>query len=214
MIIANNILKYHLRNVFFLCGTACGGKSTISKELAKKHGFLHYSEDDCFSANRCIADAVNQPAMTAVFPSWEDYFNRPYKEYQKWLSDNIDEQNPMTIIELIKLAEKQTVVVDMLLPIKTAMVITDYNRIAFLVAEPDVVTKDYYLRPDHIDIYNRIMSLDEPDKAFENCNRTLAYGTKLFLDELYQSDMFYIKREKRSTIEDTLMRVEKHFGLA
>lgn len=213
MNIADNILKHHLRNVYFLCGTACGGKTTISKELAKKHGFLLYCEDASYSANKQIADAEYQPAMTTEFPSWEYYFNRPYKEYQKWLSDSSNEQIPMILIELIKLAEKQKVVVDMIMPVKAAMSITDYNRIAFLVAEPDMVTKDYYLRPDHIDLYNCIMSLEEPEKALENCNKTLAYGTRLFLDELYQSDAFYLKRDSSSTIDETFMKVEAHFGL-
>jgi hypothetical protein len=186
----------------------------IKRTCKKACGFLLYCEDASYTANKQIADAAYQPAMTTEFPSWENYFNRPYKQYQKWLNDSSNERIPMTLIELIKLAENQKVVVDMMMPIKTAMSITDYNRIAFLVAVPDMVTKDYYLRPDHIDLYNCIMSLEEPKKALENCNKTLAYGTRLFLDELYKSDVFYLRREAGRTIEETLMKVEAHFGLA
>ena len=33
----NNILKYYLRNVFFITGTAYAGKSTTVKMLAEKY---------------------------------------------------------------------------------------------------------------------------------------------------------------------------------
>lgn len=39
MKIENNIIKHHLKNVYFIGGTACGGKTTISKVLAEKYGF-------------------------------------------------------------------------------------------------------------------------------------------------------------------------------
>lgn len=213
MNIADNILNYHLRNVYFICGTACGGKTTVSTELAKKHGFMHLHMDDRYSENRMIADHINQPAMTAEFESWEHYFNRPYREYSKWLNDSMNEQLPMLLIELIKLSENQKVIADMIMPVKTALSVADAGHVAFLVADPETVTKDYYVRPDHQDIYRCIMSLSDPKKALENCSKTLEYGTQQFLDELYESGAYYLKRDENSTVGDTLKKVEKHFGL-
>lgn len=213
MNIPDSILKYQLRNVYFLCGTACGGKTTISKELAKKHGFLLFDEEMGFSAKKRIHDLANQSAVIEQAPDWEHYFMRPYKEYHESLDESIKEQIPITLMELIKMPAEQKVIVDMHMPIQTAMTVTDCSRIAFLVADPDMVIKDYYLRPDHMGIYKCIMSLKEPKKALENVNKMLAYGTQLFLDELYTSDVFYIKREPNSTVINTLAQVEKHFGL-
>ena len=45
MNIANNILKHSLQNVFFLVGTACGGKTTMASELSKKYGFIHFNDN-------------------------------------------------------------------------------------------------------------------------------------------------------------------------
>ena len=45
MNIAENILKHSLQNVYFLAGTAMGGKTTMSKELAKKYGFVHFNDN-------------------------------------------------------------------------------------------------------------------------------------------------------------------------
>lgn len=57
------------------------------------------------------------------------------------------------------------------------------------------------------------MSLRDPETALANCNKMLAYGNQLFLDELYRSGLFYIMRDDTSTVENTLMLVEKHFGI-
>lgn len=45
MNIANNILKHSLKNVYFLVGTACGGKTTMAKELSAKYGFIHFNDN-------------------------------------------------------------------------------------------------------------------------------------------------------------------------
>ncbi len=37
MHIADNIIRHHLRNMYFLAGTACGGKTTMSRALAENH---------------------------------------------------------------------------------------------------------------------------------------------------------------------------------
>ena len=48
--IDNGILKYYLKNVYFITGTAYAGKSTAVKMLAEKYGLV------------CILTAVDFPA--------------------------------------------------------------------------------------------------------------------------------------------------------
>jgi adenylate kinase family enzyme len=45
MRIAENILKHSLKNVLFLAGTPCGGKTTMAKALCKKYGFYHFNDN-------------------------------------------------------------------------------------------------------------------------------------------------------------------------
>ena len=40
MYIAENILKNSLQNVYFLAGTALAGKTTMTKILSEKYGFI------------------------------------------------------------------------------------------------------------------------------------------------------------------------------
>jgi hypothetical protein len=213
MNISNNILKHHLKNVYFLSGTACGGKTTMSKIIADKHGFLLYEDNIYYGEHKEIATPEEQPNLTRKFPSWEYYFNRPVPEYSKWLSDSSSEELEMILVDLLRLPSDKKIIVDLDMTPEVAKQITDYNRVAFLVTEPEFVIKDYYDREHHREILECIMSLPDPDKALKNSNDLMIYGTEKTLNNVYESGLFYIKRDENSTIEKTLSLLEKHFEL-
>ena len=212
MIIPNNMLKHYLKNVFFFCGTACGGKTTISKAFAAKHGLYWLDEDTLNKKMADVAQPEYQPAWCSRPDDMETYFNRPYKEYHRWLSDCGDEMLPMALLELIRISADRQVAADIYnMPPGMALELTEPNRIVFLVTTPELVVRDYYERPGHKDIYDCIMSLSDPDASLANCNRMLTYTNQLYLDELYQSGLFYVMRDDDSTVESTLAQVEDHF---
>ena len=45
MVIEDNILRYYLRNCYFINGTAYAGKSTMCAMLAERFGMLHCAEN-------------------------------------------------------------------------------------------------------------------------------------------------------------------------
>lgn len=61
MIIQDNVLKEYLKNVYFISGTPCGGKTTISRALARKHGLTVYDMDEHFPAHQSMADPEPAP---------------------------------------------------------------------------------------------------------------------------------------------------------
>lgn len=85
MNIQDNILKHYLKNVYFVCGTACGGKSTLSRALAEKHGFLLYDADARFDEHIALSAPVAQPSMNRRFASADEFFGRSEEEYLSWL---------------------------------------------------------------------------------------------------------------------------------
>lgn len=52
MIFQDNILKEYLRNVYFISGTPCGGKTTISKAIEAKYGIPVYNIDEQFTIHQ------------------------------------------------------------------------------------------------------------------------------------------------------------------
>ena len=66
MYIENNILRYYLRNVYFITGTAYAGKSTTVRMLADRYDMVFCGEN-YFSAVTDKAANTTKPAQTAAF---------------------------------------------------------------------------------------------------------------------------------------------------
>ncbi len=213
MNIRDNIIKKYLKNVYFVTGTPCGGKTTISRALAEKHCFIVYDVDEKFASHKKLSNSIDQPTMNKRFANADEFFLRPYREYGKWLLDNTREQLDFIIMDLIRLSEKQIVICDLHLTLNEVTMITDSKNIVFLLRNPKNVIDDYCNRPDHDDFNQFINSATNPCLAKENCNKTLEYINIEKYEAIKKSPYFWVERDENSTVENTLFVVEKHFGL-
>ena len=194
MNIAENILKHSLQNVYFLVGTACGGKTTMARAISKKHGFLHYSDnwnEESFKIWQTIIDEKYQPNSTSRNAiDWEAYFSRSVEEF---LADKYEratdahgaaEQLQFSIIELIKLSQNNKIIADVWIEdFAFLLEISDHSRIACLLAPGELIIRDYYQREDHIDFTNCIKSLKNPNEKFETQNELFRIGAKELLEK-------------------------------
>ena len=220
MRIANNILKNSLTNVYFLTGTACGGKTTMARALCAKHGFAHFNDnwhEDTFAAWLALCDERYQPKSTKRNndDDWEAYFSRSVEEFLAADAEaGDDEYLEYSIIELIKLSQRVTVVADVW--IKDTGLLTelaDRGRIACLLAPGDLIIRDYYQREDHREFYECIMRLTEPERKLATQNELFRINAKQMLADARRYGLFYIMRDDDSTVEGTLKQLEAHFGL-
>jgi len=172
MNIAKNILKHSLQNVYFLTGTPLAGKTTMAKALAEKHSIVYFSEDwytDSFKLFRSLCDEKYQPysARRGQNTDWEAHFGRSLEEF---LADDSgskgnDEYIEFAVIELIKLSQECKVITDIVIPIPLVAEISDYSRIACLLASPELITcENYGARDSHKAFLDCLKSLKEPDK--------------------------------------------------
>lgn len=212
MIFQNNVLKEALKNVYFITGTPCGSKTTISRALAKRHGFLVYDADEHFARHQRLSDAVSQPAMNKIFPDANAFFGRTVAEYRQWLLDNTREQLDFVLLDLIRLSQEQIVLCDCHLTLEQAAQLTDATRIAFLIKDPTHIIDDYCDRPDHQDFSAFINSASDPEKARAVCNETLRSLNEPYYHAIRESGYFRFERTADSTVDDTVRQVEAHFG--
>ncbi len=212
MIIKNNILKEYLKNVYFLTGTACGGKSTAAKALAQKYGYILYDVDAEFDRHAKISNPVDQPDMNKKFANADDFFLRPVEEYVKWLKDNTAQQLEFAIMDLIRLSQNNIVIFDGHLSVELVKELTEYNRVAFLVKEPGRIIDDYCGRAGHKGFTAFINSATDVDAAKENCNTVLEKLNGEKYNEIINSGYFYMERNTNSTVEKSVEILEKHFG--
>lgn len=220
MNIAENILKHSLQNVYFLAGTGCGGKTTMARELSKKYGFIHFNDnwnEDIFKVWESLINEKYQPnSAKRKEIDWEKHYSRAVEEFLADKNDNhgTDEVLEFSIIELIKLSQNNKVIADIWVEdLQFLTEISDYNRIACLLAPGELIIRDYYQREDHIDFTNMLKSLKNSEKAFETQNELFRLGSKQRLEEVQKHKLFYIIRTEESTIEKTLALLESHFGL-
>ncbi len=214
MIFQDNVIKEYLKNVYFITGTPCGGKTTISRELAKRHNLLVYDIDEQFENHKKLSNAIFQPAMNKVFKDADAFFGRTVEEYKQWLIDNTREQLDFVLLDLIRLSQNQIVLCDCHLTMEQAEKITDVSRIVFLIKEPSNLVDDYCNRPDHQGFNAFINSTSDTEKAKAVCSATLKSLNEKSYELIKNSDYFWLERSENSTVEETVRKVEQHFGLS
>jgi len=206
--------KHDFKNVYFITGTATGGKTTISKALAEKYGWLRYDVDVEFDRHQQLSNPIDQPNMNKTFKNADEFFLRDAAEYVQWLKDNTREQMEFILKDLKEISKSQKVVCDLHLTVEEADKIVNPNQIVFLIRESNEnIIDDYCNRKSHEGFNKFINSSTNPAKAKENCNNVLKIVNQERTKKIKNSKYLWIERNENSTVEKTLKTIEKHFGL-
>lgn len=212
-----NIKEYNkeqFNNVYFVTGTATGGKTTISKALADKYGFLRYDVDVEFDRHKSLSNPLDQPYMNKEFKDADEFFLRDKDEYIDWLINNTKEQLEFILKDLVELSKNQKVVCDLHLNVDEARQIANTNQLVFLIREDNNnIIDDYINRKSHEGFKNFINSSTNPELAKKNCNNVLRELNEQRCRDIRNSEYLYIERNDFSTVERTLELVEKQFNL-
>ena len=209
-----NVLKEYLKNVYFITGTPCGGKTTISRALAKKYGFELFDIDERFEEHQKISDSAHQPAMNKQFRNADEFFGRSVEEYKKWLIDNTREQLEFVFLDLIRASADKKILCDCHLTVEQALMFSDPSRVVFLIKDPSNLVDEYRERWDHQGFNQYLNSSSDVESAKKTVSTTLFELNIGHIEEVKSSPFFWIERTAKSTVPDTLARVEKHLGLS
>ena len=209
----NSIIKHYLKNVMFITGTPYAGKSTMVKMLADKYGLIHCGEDYDFEP-----DGVTTPDK---FPNlcydWQESLNRTSEVFAKWLSDVAREMAQFEIAGLMRISEKQKVIVDTTIPSDILREIADYNQVTVMLCLPSMTVENFFDRDDRDKALTkeRIMKTENPEKTMRNFLAGIAKYSQVIYDEFSGSGFFTLMREDAvtDTKAETLEILAKHFGL-
>ena len=208
----------YFENAYFVIGTSYAGKSTMVKELAKKHGGIACEENyhDDYPEE---LDPKEFPCLTYTrdLKDWHDFIRRTPQEYKDWIDGA---KRECEIIELRMLpdicSQRKPVFVDTNISIKTLHSIAPDNHTVVLLSDPDISIRRFFDRPDPEKQFLYKLMLEEPDpgKALENYRQGLELiCSKESYDELLYSGFNVIQRDENRSIEQTLALVEKALGL-
>lgn len=213
MNIADNVLKHHLQNVYWVAGTNCSGKTTMTNFLSQKYDMTVYDSDSKIMEHKAIGSLSEQPAMLRHFIDYEWFFNRSVDEYTKWIFDSEEEQMSMIIPDLIKMQSDIPIIVDVHCFPDILKKISSFNRVAFLIADPKLSRDEYFERQDKLDMYDCIMSLPNPQKSLENVLDVVENIARIEYETAISSGLKCFVRDGCSSVEGTAGLLERHFQL-
>ena len=220
MKIENNILKYYLRNVYFITGTAYAGKSTTVKMLADRYNMIFCGENYHIGVSDEIADDELQPDLCyrRNLKDWKDFVTRSPEEYERWIYNSGREGAGFEIAELISLARDNKVIADTCIPLDILKEISDYDHVAVMLSPQSMSVDRFFDRgdPDKQFILSVIDSCEDSEAVMENYRRGLALiNSQKHYDEYAESGFFTVVREdtEKDTREEVCNIIAAHFGL-
>lgn len=220
MEINDKIIKYCLKNVLFINGTAYAGKSTMVAMLAEKYNLIHCGENYHGIITNGIATPAEYPNLCyfETMKNWQEFLNRTPEEYARWIEGGTNEVMEFEIAYLMSISNSKKVIVDTNITVDILRKIADYNQVAIMLS-PQSMSVDYFFERDDEDkkfIKEQIMKAKNPEKTMANYRECIArINSKENYDKFANSGFYTIVRKDvvADTKLETLNLLAKHFGL-
>ncbi len=210
--------KPYFENAYFIIGTSYAGKSTMVKELAKKHDGIACEENyhDDYPGE---LDSKEFPCLTYTrdLVDWHDFIRRSPEEYKSWIDGAKKECEILELRMLPEICNKgKKVFVDTNIGIDKLKEIAPADHTLVLLSDPQISIHRFFDRPDPEKqfLYRLLLEEPDPEKAMANYRRGLELiCSQEAYDELESSGFNVIYRDDSRTVEQTLELVEKALGL-
>lgn len=220
MKIENNILKYYLKNVYFITGTAYAGKSTTVKMLADRYDMVFCGENYHSAVSDIVATPDAQPDICFInnLTDWKEFVKRTPEEYERWIYSTAREAAEFEVAELISVSQNRKVIVDTNISVDTLKEISDYNHVAVMLSPLSMSVERFFDRsdPEKQFLLKVIESCEDSERVMENYRRGLELiNGKVHYDEYANSGFFTVVRQDNDadTREEVCDAIAKHFGL-
>ena len=211
-------MNLYFENAYFIIGPSYAGKSTMVKELAKKHGGIA-CEENYHDDYQGELDPKEFPCLTYTrdLVDWHDFIRRTPQEYKDWIDGAKKE---CEILELRMLpdicSQDKPVFVDTNISIEMLKKIAPVDHTVVLFSDPKISVKRFFDRPDPEKqfLYKLMLEEPEPEKALENYRQGLELiCSQESYDELLYSGFNVIHRDDSRSIEQTVALVEQAVGI-
>ena len=216
------LMNMDLGNIYYVIGTSYAGKSTVVKNLAKKHGGIAL-EENYHDAKLPELDSREFPNLTYTrdLQDWHEFIRRTPDEYVTWLINVKKECETVELQMIAELLEKpetrgRKTFVDTNICVETLHRISDEKHVLVMIAPPEIGINRFFDRPDAEKQFLYRLMLEEPDPqaALDNFREILTrIHSKESYDELLQSGFRILFRDENRSQEETVRLAEEIFGL-
>ncbi len=201
------------KNIFFLLGCPCSGKTTVGKILADKYGMHCFSGDEQRFHYYGLADASVHKYMTM---DTSDFWSWSLDEMIAWERGVIAEQTPMVLKDLTDLSKQHKYVLfEGMLDMNYLKEIVPASQAAYLTVDRKICEQVFFERFDHSAMVDAIMreeGVSDSEKAVRIRMRREAAVNAFFEN----ADKYGFKTFSRNNMKEPaemVKCVEKHFGL-
>lgn len=210
--------ELYFDNAYFVIGTSYAGKSTMVKELAKRHDGIACEENyhDNYPGE---LDTKEFPCLTYTrdLVDWHDFIRRSPQEYKDWIDGAKRECEVLELRMLPDICRQgKKVFVDTNISIANLKKIAPMNHTIVFLSDPKISIHRFFDRPDPEKQFLYKLMLEEPDpqKALDNYRQGLELiCSQEAYDELLYSGFNVIHRDESRTIEQTAALIEEFMGL-
>ena len=205
--------KNKLPLIYWLGGSTCAGKTTISNVLSENYGFAVYHCDEYLVKHIKKSNAQEHPNLNKIAKtSWNDILSMNVEEYLKWTTGSFCEEFDMILEDLEQLPDDKPILVEgiNILPHLIKEEIVNINHAVWLVAEESFYINHQMNRKE---LFERVKECSNQEQALQNyMSNDLAFG-KYILNETKKLGLNVIETTQEFDIKKNIELISSYFNL-
>jgi hypothetical protein len=209
---AETTTQHGLNHVYWMGGSPCSGKSSISQLLAEWFDLSIYHVDEAFSAHVQRLDPVKHPVLTKWHSlTWNERWMRPVDDLVQEAITCYQEHFTLVLEDVLALPASKPVLVEgtALLPRQIAQLAPKPYQAVWVIPTAEFQQAQYARRSWLRDI---LTECEEPDTAFRNWMERDARFAGWVADEVSRLDFKALIVDGKQTIEENARQIATHYG--
>jgi hypothetical protein len=203
-----------LEHVFWLGGSPCAGKSSISEVLASRFDLDVYRVDEAFEVHAQRFDPVLHPTLTKwCASSWNQRWMQTTDSLVQDAIACYGEHFTLILEDILSLPNHKPLLVEgtALLPRQVINVLPERNRAIWIVPTADFQRGHYSKREW---VFEILAQCDNSEAAFQNWMKRDAEFAHWIAAEVNALGLELLRVDGKDTVEDNAMTVAAHFSFS
>jgi hypothetical protein len=209
-----DISPARLRHIRWIGGGSGAGKSTVSRQLAEKHGLRLYTCDEKQSSHTARSNPVDHPLLHTFLATTMDerWAQRTPEEMFRTFHGHQGEGFELLLEDLLDMPTDQPILVEgfKLLPRLVAPLLSQPNQAVWLIPTPQFRRVALESRGSLWSIAGRT---SDPERALSNLLARDAIYTEEVFKEAAALHLNIIEIDGSFTVDEVVARVEECLGL-
>jgi 2-phosphoglycerate kinase len=206
--------RQSFENVFWLGGSPCAGKSSISRVLADRFNLELYHVDETLERRSQYLDPALQPSLIKWHSSsWNERWMKPIEILLQEAIACYEEHFALILEEIRCMPKHKPLLIEgtALLPSQVAGVLARRSNAVWVVPTAEFQMENYSRREWAQAI---VQQCDNPEAAFENWMERDARFANWVIEQVRRSGLELVVVDEKRTIEENAVVIATHFDLS